>query len=41
MSGDISFDSSLQRCIGVDIRFVLFLIDRWGHADRLIKELSI
>lgn len=41
MSGDISFDSSLQRCIGVDIRFVLFLIDKWGKADNLIKELGI
>ena len=41
MSGDISFDSSLQRCIGVDIRFVLFVIDRWGHADNLIKELGL
>lgn len=39
MAGDISFDSSLQRCIGVDIRFVLFLIDKWGKADNLIKEL--
>ncbi len=41
MSGDISFDSSLQRCIGVDIRFVLFLIDKWGHADNLIHELGV
>jgi len=41
MSGDISFDSSLQRCIGVDIRFVLFLIDKWGKADNLIKELGV
>ena len=41
MSGDISFDRDLQRCIGVDIRFVLFLIDKWGHADRLIRELGI
>lgn len=41
MSGDISFDSNLQRCIGVDIRFVLFLIDKWGHADNLIKELGL
>ncbi len=41
MSGDISFDSSLQRCIGVDIRFVLFLIDKWGHADNLIRELGV
>ena len=41
MSGDISFDSDLQRCIGVDIRFVLFLIDKWGRAENLIKELGL
>ncbi len=41
MSGDISFDNSLQRCIGVDIRFVLFVIDRWGHADNIIRELGL
>ena len=40
MSGDISFDSNLQRCIGVDVRFMLFIIDKWGKADNLIKELS-
>lgn len=41
MSGDISFDPALQRCIGVDIRFVLYLIDKWGHADNLISELRL
>ena len=41
MSGDISFDNNLQRCIGVDIRFVLFLIDKWGGASNLIKELKL
>lgn len=41
MSGDISFNPSMQRCIGVDIRFVLFLIDKWGKADNLIKELGL
>lgn len=41
MSGDISFNSSLQRCIGVDIRFVLFLIDKWGHAPHLIHEMGL
>lgn len=41
MSGDISFDPALQRCIGVDIRFVLYLIDKWGHADNLIKEMGL
>ena len=39
MSGDISFDSNLQRCIGVDVRFMLFIIDKWGKADNIIKEL--
>ena len=41
MSGDITFNPDLQRCIGVDIRFVLYLIDKWGHADRLIKEIGL
>ena len=40
MSGDISFNSSLQRCIGVDIRYVLYLIDKWGKGKKLIKEIE-
>lgn len=40
LSGDIFFDSKLARCIGVDIRYVLFMMDRWGHADRLLKEID-
>ena len=39
LSSDIFFDSRLARCIGVDIRYVLFMMDRWGHADRLIEEI--
>ena len=39
MSGDISFDDNLQRCIGVDVRYVLYVIDKWGKAKNLIKEL--
>ncbi len=39
MSGDISFDDNLQRCIGVDVRYMLFVIDKWGKAENLIKEL--
>ena len=38
LSSDIFFDSQLARCIGVDIRYVLFMMDRWGHADRLLRE---
>ena len=41
LSSDIFFDSELARCIGVDIRYVLFMMDRWGHADRLLKEIGI
>ena len=39
LSSDIFFDSHLARCIGVDIRYVLFMMDRWGHADRLLREI--
>lgn len=40
LSSDINFDSRLARCIGVDIRYVLFMMDRWGHADRLLREIN-
>ena len=40
LSSDIFFDKKLARCIGVDIRYVLYLMDKWGHADRLIKEIG-
>ena len=40
LSSDIYFDKRLARCIGVDIRYVLYIIDNWGHADRLIKEIN-
>ena len=40
LSSDIFFDSKLARCIGVDIRYVLFMMDKWGHADRLLKEME-
>ena len=40
LSSDIFFDSKLARCIGVDIRYVLFMMDKWGHADRLLKEMG-
>ena len=40
LSSDIFFDKKLARCIGVDIRYVLYLMDKWGHADRLFKEIG-
>lgn len=39
LSSDINFDRQLARCIGVDIRYVLYMMDKWGHADRLLKEI--
>lgn len=41
MSGDIAFEPDLQRCIGVDVRFMLFMIDKWGKCPRLIEELKL
>ena len=41
MSGDIAFESDLQRCINVDIRFVLWVIDIYAGATHLIDEMEI
>ena len=41
MSGDIIFEPDLQRCICVDIRYVLFIIDKFGGCGRLIDEMNI
>ena len=40
LSSDIFFDSQLARCIGVDIRYVLYMMDKWGKADRLLREIN-
>lgn len=41
MSGDIEFEPDLQRTISVDIRYVLWTIDKWGKCPRLINELKL
>ncbi len=41
MSGDIAFDKKYKRTIAVDIRFVLWLIDKYGDAKNIIEELDI
>ena len=41
MSGDIVFEKDLQRCINVDIRYVLFIIDKYAGAKNLIDEMTI
>ena len=40
LSSDIFFDRQLARCIGVDIRYVLYMMESWGKADRLLKEIG-
>ncbi|MGB4534821.1 MAG: S46 family peptidase, partial [Tenuifilaceae bacterium] len=41
MSGDIIFEPDYQRCINVDIRYILFIIDKYAEAKRLIDEMTI
>lgn len=41
LSGDINFNNKLQRCICVDIRYVLFIVEKLGGCSRLIDELTI
>lgn len=41
MIGDIAFEPDLQRTISVDIRYVLYMIDKWGKCPRLIEELKL
>lgn len=41
MSGDVNFEPNLQRTINVDIRYVLFVIDKVYGATNIIDELDI
>ncbi len=41
MSGDVIFEPTYQRCINVDIRYVLFIIDKFGGAGYLLDEMEI
>ena len=41
MSGDIVFEPEIQRTINVDIRYVLFIIDKYAGCTRLINEMDI
>ena len=40
MSSDVMFEPDLQRCINVDIRYVLWMVEKWGEAHNIIKELE-
>ena len=41
LSGDINFDNNLQRCIALDIRYMLFILDKLGGCKHLIDEMTI
>ena len=41
MSSDVMFEPDLQRCINVDIRYVLFIVEKFGGAKWLIDEMDI
>ena len=40
MSSDVMFEPDLQRCICVDIRYVLFMMDKFGGAGHLLEEMN-
>lgn len=41
MSGDIAFEDELQRTISVDIRYVLWILDKFAGADNLVNEMDL
>lgn len=41
MSGDIAFETEMQKCINVDIRYVLFVIDKYAGAGHLVEEMKL
>ena len=41
MSGDIAFEHEIQKCIGVDVRYMLYIIEKWGNCQWLFNEMII
>ena len=44
MSGDIAFEPELkctQRTIIVDVRYILWMIEKWGNYPEHVKELKL
>jgi hypothetical protein len=41
MSSDVMFEPNLQRCICVDIRYVLLMVDKFAGAGYLLNEMNI
>jgi hypothetical protein len=40
LSGDLIYEPQLQRCIAVDIRYVLFIIDKYANSSYLVQEIQ-
>jgi hypothetical protein len=41
MTGDLMFNPAVQRTISVDIRYVLFIIDKFAGAGHLVEEMKL
>ncbi len=41
MTGDLVYDPAFKRCINMDIRYVLFIIDKYAGATHLVKEMNL
>ena len=41
MSGDIAFENEVQRTICMDMRYLLFIIDKMANAQNLMQEIKI
>ena len=41
MSGDVSFEKNLQRTISVDVRYILYILDKFAGATHILDELKI
>ena len=39
MSSDLMYEPKTQRCIGVDIRYILFIMEKYGKAAHLVEEM--
>jgi hypothetical protein len=41
MISDWNYDYALQRCIAVDIRYVLFVTEKFGNAGFILDEMGL
>ena len=41
MTGDIEFEKGMQKTVCTDIRYLLFILDKYGEVDWLIEEMDL